>query len=153
MPEIENGLSELESRRRTRPAPQHPKRPVVVPPPAVVLPESPTSDDELVRVAPVSATAPLRSAPAESRARAVVPRRAVASPVRATQVYLDEETMDFLRTCSAAGLMAGSRDVTNSGVIRYAVARLAGQLNPEQVADALLDDSNTARRSPGRARR
>jgi len=152
VPEIENGLSELESRRRARPAPQHPKRPVVVPPPAVVLPEALPSDDELVRVAPAPA-APLRSTPVESPARAVVPRRAVASPVRATQVYLDEETMDFLRTCSAAGLMAGSRDVTNSGVIRYAVARLAGQLNPEQVADALLDDSNTARRSPGRPRR
>jgi len=152
VPEIENGLSELESRRRNRPAPQHPKRPVVVPPPAVILPEALPSDDELVRVAPAAA-APLRSAPVESPARAVVPRRAAASPVRATQVYLDEETMDFLRTCSAAGLMAGSRDVTNSGVIRYAVARLAGQLNPEQVADALLNDSNTARRSPGRPRR
>lgn len=155
MPDIENGLSELESRRRTRPAPQHPKRPVVVPPPPAVvsLVEAAVSEDDLSWDAPGAAAIPARPVPAKSPVPPPGARRAVASPVRATQVYLDEETMDFLRRCSAAGLMAGSRDVTNSGVIRHAVARLSAQLDPEEVADVLLDDSNTARRSPGRARR
>jgi len=134
--EIENGLSQLESRRRSRPAPQHPKRPVQVPPPMAETVQSATTRADQVP----APTAPLAS------------RRAFA-PVKATQVYLDEPTMDVLRRCGAAGLLAGSRDVTNSGVIRFAVARLAEQLSPDQIAEAMLDDSNTARRSPGRQRR
>ena len=137
MAEIENGLSQLESRRRSRPAPQHAKRPVQVPPPAAATIEPATQRTN--QVSPPTA-APLAS------------RRALA-PVKATQVYLDEPTMGVLRRCGAAGLIAGSRDVTNSGVIRFAVARLVEQLSPEQIAEAMLDDSNTARRSPGRQRR
>lgn len=137
MVEIENGLSQLESRRRSRPAPQHPKRPVQVPPPVAATTQSATqrTDQE----------PPLPPTP-------LATRRALA-PVKATQVYLDEPTMNVLRRCGAAGLIAGSRDVTNSGVIRFAVARLVEQLTPEQIAEAMLDDSNTARRSPGRQRR
>lgn len=137
MVEIKNGLSQLESRRRSRPAPQHPKRPVQVPPPLAAAP-APQEDQPTDRVPPP--TTPLTA------------RRAFA-PVKATQVYLDEPTMDVLRRCGAAGLIAGSRDVTNSGVIRFAVARLAEQFSPDQIAEAMLDDSNTARRSPGRQRR
>ncbi len=138
MAEIQNGLSQLESRRRSRPAPQHPKRPVQVPPPVAA-----TSQAAMERADQVSPPTPATSLAA---------RRALA-PVKATQVYLDEPTMDVLRRCGAAGLIAGSRDVTNSGVVRFAVARLAEQLSPEQIAEAMLDDSNTARRSPGRQRR
>lgn len=138
MAEIENGLSQLESRRRSRPAPQHPKRPVQVPPP-LTAPVQAISD----QADPVPLPAPATPLP---------PRRTLA-PVKATQVYLDEPTMDVLRRCGAAGLIAGSRDVTNSGVIRFAVARLVEQLSPEQIAEHMLDDSNTARRSPGRQRR
>lgn len=137
MAEIENGLSQLESRRRSRPAPQHPKRPVQVPPPLIAAPAQ-QEDQPIDRVPP-----PVTP----------VAARPVFAPVKATQVYLDEPTMDVLRRCGAAGLIAGSRDVTNSGVIRYAVARLAAQLSPDQIAEAMLDDSNTARRSPGRQRR
>jgi len=137
MAEIENGLSQLESRRRSRPAPQHPKRPVQVPPPAAATIQPATQRAD-------QTPTPATPAPASRRALA---------PVKATQVYLDEPTMDVLRRCGAAGLIAGTRDVTNSGVIRFAVARLAEQLNPEQITEAMLDDSNTARRSPGRQRR
>jgi len=136
--EIENGLSQLESRRRSRPAPHHPKRPVQVPPLVTAPVKAVTDRTDPVRL-PAPAT-PLASRPA-------------LAPLKATQVYLDEPTMDVLRRCGAAGLIAGSRDVTNSGVIRFAVARLVEQLSPEQIAEAMLDDSNTARRSPGRQRR
>ena len=138
MAEIENGLSQLENRRRSRPAPQHPKRPVQVPPPVSAPVRAVTDRTDPMHL---PAEAPLLAS------------RPALGPVKATQVYLDELTMDALRRCGAAGLIAGSRDVTNSGVIRFAVARLVEQLSPEQIAGAMLDDSNTARRSPGRQRR
>jgi len=144
--EIENGLLQLESRRRSRPTPQHPKRPVQVPPPIVATIQPATQRAD--QMPPPTPT----PTPATPPTPALASRRALA-PVKATQVYLDEPTMDVLRRCGAAGLIAGTRDVTNSGVIRFAVARLAEQLNPEQIAEAMLDDSNTARRSPGRQRR
>lgn len=136
MAEIENGLSQLESRRRSRPAPQHPKRPVQVPPMAETTQAATRAD----------------GASLQTPSKLLVSRRSPA-PVKATQVYLDEPTMNVLRRCGAAGLIAGSRDVTNSGVIRFAVGLLADQFSPEQIAEAMLDDSNTARRSPGRQRR
>jgi hypothetical protein len=81
-----------------------------------------------------------------------VPASRPISPLRATQVYLDGDSDQFLRQCSAAGLIQGSRDVTNSGVIRYALSRLAAEMSHEEVALAMLDDNNSALRRPGRKR-
>lgn len=125
MPEIENGLLDLEQRTRRAPAPRHPKRPVEIPP------------------APAAAPVPPRAA-AEPVVRST-------APLRATQIYLDEESDDFLRRCGAAGLIQGSRDVTNSGVIRYLLAKAAAESAPDEIARALLDNSASLRR-PGRRR-
>ena len=134
---IENGLLDLEQRSSRRaPIPRHPKRAVVVPPPPA--PPPPTVV-EVRESQPDQRPVPAR----EQRAQ---------SSLRATQVYLDGDCDDFLRRCSAAGLIRGSRDVTNSGVIRYALGRLAAEMDPDDVALAMLDGGSPALRRPGRKR-
>ena len=128
MPEIENGLLDLEQRTRRAPAPRHPKRAVEIPPP------------------PASEPRTTAAAPPERAVRHTQP-----PPLRATQIYLDGESDDFLRRCGAAGLIQGSRDVTNSGVIRYLLAKAAAETTPDEIARALLDNSASLRR-PGRRR-
>lgn len=140
---IENGLLDLEQRsqssRRT-PPPRHPKRDVEIPPPPVAA--EPTAVSKPSKVLDVRER--------QSQDQPVqAPRKT--SPLRATQVYLDEDSDQFLRRCGAAGLIQGSRDVTNSGVIRYALSRLAVEMDPDEVAVAMLDD-NSALRRPGRKR-
>jgi len=143
---IENGLLDLEQRsqssRRT-PAPRHPKRDVEIPPPPV-----PTATPEPTAVSKPAKVVDVRQSDPQQQP---VPASRKASLLRATQVYLDEDSDQFLRRCGAAGLIQGSRDVTNSGVIRYALSRLAAETDPEEVAVAMLDDSPSLRR-PGRKR-
>ena len=144
---IENGLLDLEQRtsqgsRRT-PPPRHPKRAVEVPPPPPPVESAPPEASSVVDV---------RKKALEEAAPAVpvlAPRNL--SPLRATQVYLDPESDAFLRRCGAAGLIKGSRDITNSGVIRYALARLAAEISPDEIAEAMLDGDSALRR-PGRKR-
>ena len=144
---IENGLLDLEQRtsqnpRRT-PPPRHPKRPVEVPPPSLPVTSIQPKAPEVVDVREEALGDQGQSTPDPA------PRGP--SPLRATQVYLDGENDDFLRRCSAAGLIKGSRDVTNSGVIRFALCRLAAEMAPDEVALAMLD-GNSALRRPGRKR-
>lgn len=153
---IPNGLVQLESLpgRRRVPAPQNRKRPVTVPPP--VTPEVSIPATTIGAVPPPEAkseTDPLvvEPAPAVPVAASAASRAGPDRPLRATQVYLDGPADELLRRCSAAGLLQGSRDVTNSGVIRYALARLATQMTPEQVAEAMLNGDQALRR-PGRRR-
>lgn len=135
---IENGLLDLEQRSSRRaPIPRHPKRAVVVPP-------SPPAQ-------PAPAVVEVRERRPEQRPAPAREPRAQSS-LRATQVYLDGDCDDFLRRCSAAGLIRGSRDVTNSGVIRYALSRLAAEMDPDDVALAMLDGRSPALRRPGRKR-
>lgn len=144
---IENGLLDLEQRtsqasRRT-PPPRHLKRAVEVPPPPPPAKSVSSETPSVVDVRKKAPESPAQVAP-------VAPSRN-SSPLRATQVYLDPESDDFLRRCGAAGLIKGTRDITNSGVIRYALGRLAAEASPDEIADAMLDNSSALRR-PGRKR-
>ncbi len=150
--EIPNGLTQLESLagRRRVPPPQNRKRPVTVPP---AVPETPTSG-------PHGVAEPLQEPAAQQivgqptdlpSSPSTGSHRERDRPLRATQVYLDEPADELLRRCSSAGLLQGSRDVTNSGVIRYALARLAAQMTAEQIAEAMLS-GDVALRRPGRRR-
>lgn len=106
--------------RRVRPA-RNPKLPVTVPP-APTVPEP----------AAESPAAPKRL-------------RAAARPtVRGVQVYLDAEADRILRECRDAG------EVSNSAVMRLALATLRAQMSPQEIVRTLLIDDNPARRSPGR---
>lgn len=148
---IPNGLTQLESLtgRRRVPPPRNRKRPVTVPPPVTA---TPTAGPDEVAAPPARDTGPVvELRPATAPSPSVGPRSERDRPLRATQVYVDGPADELLRRCSAAGLLQGSRDVTNSGVIRYALARLATQMTPEQVAEAMLSGDDSLRR-PGRRR-
>jgi hypothetical protein len=146
---IENGLAALEaqtsSRARRQPAPRHPKREVEVPPPPASAPVKAPTNGHTAAVVDLRQDVELQSQPA-----AHVPKTDSAA-LRPTQVHLDPASQEFLRRCGAAGLLEGSRDVTMSGVIRFALAQLAATKTPEEVAKSMLA-GDTALRRPGRRR-
>lgn len=141
---IENGLLTLETqaggRPRRQPPPRHAKRSVEVPPPPTAVqqpsPQTEPVPAEVLDLRPEAEAAPPRTEP---------------DPLRPTQVHLDSSSQDFLRRCGAAGLLQGSRDVTMSGVIRFALGQLAASSSPEDVARAMLAGDSALRR-PGRRR-
>lgn len=148
---IPNGLTQLESLagRRRVPPPQNRKRPVTVPP---AVPETPTSGPRVAEPLQEPAAQQIVGQPTDlPSSSSTGSHRERDRPLRATQVYLDEPADELLRRCGSAGLLQGSRDVTNSGVIRYALARLAAQMTAEQVAEAMLS-GDVALRRPGRRR-
>lgn len=143
---IENGLAALEARAdgrsRRQPPPRHPKRSVEVPPATVAKAESTSRPaGDAVRAEVVDLRQELTR---------VMPKADLGA-LRPTQVHLDATNQDFLRRCGAAGLLEGSRDVTMSGVIRFALTKLASSKSPEEVAQAMLAGDGALRR-PGRRR-
>jgi hypothetical protein len=62
----------------------------------------------------------------------------------------DDQSANGFRT-TASTAIEGSRDVTMSGVIRFALAQLAATKTPEEVAKSMLA-GDTALRRPGRRR-
>jgi len=142
---IENGLLTLETqaggRSRRQPPPRHAKRSVEVPPPPPAA-EQPSPQTEPV---------PAEVLDLRRETEVVAAHRTEPDPLRPTQVHLDSSSQDFLRRCGAAGLLQGSRDVTMSGVIRFALGQLAASSSPEDVARAMLAGDSALRR-PGRRR-
>jgi hypothetical protein len=72
-------------------------------------------------------------------------------PLRPAQLYLDGTTDDHLRRIKAAALVEGS-DVTNSAVVRRAVAELVERYGYEGVVRLIYNDPRT-QRGKGRPRR
>ena len=72
-------------------------------------------------------------------------------PLRAAQLYLDPATDDHLRRIKAAALVEGS-DVTNSAVVRRAVAELVDRYGYDGIVSLIDNDPRTAR-GKGRPRR
>lgn len=132
MPDIKNGLLQMESRPRRVPPPKHPKLAVETPPPPAPEQRSVTA-----------------VVPAEPSLTVVQePLRAPKQPaLRGAQVYLDEPADAFLKACRTAG------EVSNSAVIRLALQELSNLMTPIDVARALLLGDNSARRVPGRKAR
>jgi len=142
---IENGLTALEAQtdarsQRRQPPPRHPKRSVKVPPLAAAA-ETARANSAEAEAAALSQEVPAQQPAAKSDPTALRP----------TQVHLDASNQDFLRQCGAAGLLEGSRDVTMSGVIRFALTQLAVRKTPKEVALAMLA-GDAALRRPGRRR-
>ena len=142
---IENGLTALEAQtdarsQRRQPPPRHPKRSVKVPPLAAAA-ETARANSAEAEAAALSQEVPAQQPAAKSDPTALRP----------TQVHLDASNQDFLRQCGAAGLLEGSRDVTMSGVIRFALTQLAVSKGPKEVARAMLA-GDAALRRPGRRR-
>lgn len=137
-PEIKSGLLDMESRSRA-PRPRNPKLEIAVPPPPPVPPPI---------LVPAVDTTPM-DAPATEGAPAAAPHRlrAPARPtVRGVQIYLDSEADQVLRACREAG------EVSNSAVMRLALAELAARRTPEEIVRILLFGDNPAHRAPGRKR-
>ena len=72
-------------------------------------------------------------------------------PLRPAQLYLDPTTDDHLRRIKAAALVEGS-DVTNSAVVRRAVAELVDRYGYDGIVRLIDNDPRTAR-GKGRPRR
>jgi len=134
-PEIKSGLLDMEARSRA-PRPRNPKLEIVVPPPPPTLVPA-------VDTTPMDAPAKEGAAPAAAPQRLRAPARPT---VRGVQIYLDGEADQVLRACREAG------EVSNSAVIRLALAELAARRTSEEIVRILLFGDNPAHRAPGRKR-
>ena len=134
-PEIKSGLLDMEARSRA-PRPRNPKLEIVVPPPPPTLVPA-------VDTTPMDAPAKEGAAPAAAPQRLRAPARPT---VRGVQIYLDGEADQVLRACREAG------EVSNSAVIRLALAELVARRTPEEIVRILLFGDNPAHRAPGRKR-
>lgn len=122
-------------RERTIPPARHKPRDSTVPmaPPPVSDPQ-PTEAEQ---------TAKPQERPAEVRSLRVRSRQASESTPRAgslspSTVSLDRRTEEVLEAVRTAGRFADPKvDANRSATIRLAVARLAEQMTPEQIADEL----------------
>jgi hypothetical protein len=177
---VTNGLEALDAdlerkttgRRRPIPKPKHqrgdnPEQRTETPPeateePVVVdlrqQPEA-TSPAPEVTPAPVLDTLPTEAPAATSpqRRRGEAPKRSTRpepaddGPLRPAQLYLDAATDNHLRRIKAAALVEGS-DVTNSAVVRRAVAELVERYDYDGIVK-LLDGDPRIERGRGRPRR
>ncbi len=157
-----NGLAALDNdqankrQQRARHVPPSAKGRLTIPPDP---PSSPTTDASTRTVvqaqeAPVvTHEAPLEAVhrPGGLGGDASVAQQADDGPLRAAQVYFDGTTDDHLRRIRAAALVGGS-DVTNSAVVRRAVAELVERHGHDGIVALLSDDPRT-RRGRGRPRR
>jgi len=134
-PEIKSGLLDMEARSRA-PRPRNPKLEIAVPPPPPTLVPA-------VDTTPMDAPAKEGAAPAAAPQRLRAPARPT---VRGVQIYLDGEADQVLRACREAG------EVSNSAVIRLALAELAARRTSEEIVRILLFGDNPAHRAPGRKR-
>jgi len=71
--------------------------------------------------------------------------------LRLGQFYLDPASDQWIRAVRLAAMQAGE-DITGSAVVRWAIARAAGEVTPEQVIHELLA-APLHRTGPGRPRR
>jgi hypothetical protein len=169
-----NGLDALDQDRETKTARRRAARPIPPPkkyPPAgegtgetpeplEVSSESESRQDAPVVIdvrdeaetAPRAAERPVKATKGPGRASAQrTPAPADDGPLRAAQLYLDPTTDDHLRRIKAAALVEGS-DVTNSAVVRRAVAELVDRYGYDGIVGLIDNDPRTAR-GKGRPRR
>jgi hypothetical protein len=71
--------------------------------------------------------------------------------LRLGQFYLDPAADQWIRAVRLAAMQQGE-DITGSAVVRWAIARAAGEVTPEQVIQELLA-APQHRAGPGRPRR
>jgi hypothetical protein len=71
--------------------------------------------------------------------------------LRLGQFYLDPATDQWIRAVRLAAMQQG-QDITGSAVVRWAIARAADEVTPEQVIQELLA-APQHRTGPGRPRR
>ena len=172
-----NGLDALDQDRETKIASRRAARPIPPPkkyPPAgegtgetpgplplQVIHESESRQDapavidvrDEAETAPRPAERPVKAARGPGRAKSTqrTPTPADDGPLRPAQLYLDPTTDDHLRRIKAAALVEGS-DVTNSAVVRRAVAELVDRYGYDGIVGLIDNDPRTAR-GKGRPRR
>ncbi len=100
---------------------------------------------------PAAAAEPASRAPARPAAPEPGPGRRGGAGLRLGQFYLDPASDQWIRAVRLAAMQAGE-DITGSAVVRWAIARAAGQVTPEQVIRELLA-APSHRAGPGRPRR
>jgi hypothetical protein len=170
-----NGLDALDQDRETKIASRRAARPI--PPPKKYAPagegtgetpaalenaHEPESHQDAPAVIDVRDEAQTASTPAKRPVKtAKGPARAKSAqrtstpaddgPLRPAQLYLDPITDDHLRRIKATALVEGS-DVTNSAVVRRAVAELVDRYGYDGIVGLIENDPRTAR-GKGRPRR
>ena len=105
------------------------------------------------QTAPAPAQRPVKAAKGPARAKSAQRTSTPVEdgPLRPAQLYLDPATDDHLRRIKAAALLEGS-DVTNSAVVRRAVAELVDRYGYDGIVGLIVNDPRTAR-GKGRPRR
>jgi hypothetical protein len=170
-----NGLDALDQDRETKIASRRTARPI--PPPKKYAPagegtgETPAPPENVhepesrqdapavidvrdeAQTAPTPAERPVKAARGPARAKSAQRTATPADdgPLRPAQLYLDPTTDDHLRRIKAAALVEGS-DVTNSAVVRRAVAELVDRYGYDGIVGLIDNDPRTAR-GKGRPRR
>jgi len=145
-----NGLAALDNdqankrQQRARHVPPSAKGRLTIPPD----PASSPSTDSSAHTALKAPVEPHETPPEPlQRSRSVdaddsLTQHADDGPLRAAQVYFDGTTDDHLRRIRAAALVGGS-DVTNSAVVRRAVAELVERHGHDGIVALLSDDPRT----------
>ena len=165
-----NGLDALDADREQKTARNRSARPVPKPkryvpateaapaPLEVAEPEDTGEEAAIIEVrgepaaAPEAPERPAKAARATGSPRAADMAPAVDDgPLRPAQLYLDPATDDHLRRIKAAALVERS-DVTNSAVVRRAVAELVERHGYDGIVRLMDNDPRTAR-GKGRPRR
>ena len=170
-----NGLDALDQDRETKIASRRTARPIPppkkyapagegtgatpAPPENVHEPESRQDAPAVIDVrdeaqtAPRPAERPVKAARGPARAKSAQRTSTPVDdgPLRPAQLYLDATTDDHLRRIKAAALVEGS-DVTNSAVVRRAVAELVDRYGYDGIVGLIDNDPRTAR-GKGRPRR
>ena len=162
-----DGLDDLDRQRTAR---QRSARARNIPPSRHPAAEKPSDVDgqpeqqptELVTPVPIKAD-PSAFAPAAKPAAAPVPvvNRRVANPTPTaggelirTTLHLSPAEDEFLEAVRSAGRGRRPRlDASRSAVARYAIAKLATQMTPEQIVTALEQPPQPTTSSGGRPRR
>ncbi len=108
---------------------------------------------------PETPTVSRSSEPERARAEEPKPLRPVsgrteAAPLTRTTIHLTTGEDRFLEEVAIGGRLATPRvDITRSAVARLAIARLAGELAPEEIVALLRDSPPIATTAGGRPRR
>ena len=153
-----DGLDDLDRQRTAR---QRSARARNIPPSRHPAADKPTAADQqrtkLVPPVPIRADPPAASvaqAPKPAPVPVASPPLAAAGELIRTTLHLSPAEDEFLEAVRSAGRGRRPRlDASRSAVARYAIAKLAAQMTPEQIVTALEEPVQPTTSNGGRPRR
>ena len=145
--EVVNGLADMQARRASRPLNRKKTE--------LFIAQAPMAESVKPEPAPEPAPEPQPPKAPRTRSEHRKPRVAIKRPevkqLRATQVLLDEVADSFISQVIGTAYSAEVKDISLSGIIRFALHRLNAEMSHEEVINAMLENPS-ALRHPGRRR-